>query len=45
MNENKGFKNAAITVNMLWIFLFILVPNLIVVVISFLERDPVGFFR
>ncbi|MBI9088135.1 MAG: ABC transporter permease subunit [Desulfobacterium sp.] len=45
MNENKGFKNTAITVNMLWICLFVLVPNLIVVVISFLERDPAGFFR
>ncbi|ACN14484.1 PotB2 [Desulforapulum autotrophicum HRM2] len=45
MNETKRFKHTAISVNMLWIFFFVLVPNLMVVAISLVERDPVSFFR
>ncbi len=45
MNETRLFKRTAIGVNMLWIFLFVLVPNLMVVAVSLVERDPVSFFR
>jgi len=45
MNETKLFKRTAISVNMLWIFVFVLVPNLMVVAISLVERDTVSFFR
>lgn len=45
MNETKLFKHTAISINMFWIFVFVLVPNLMVVAISLVERDAVSFFR
>ena len=45
MNETRLFKRTAISINMFWIFVFVLVPNLMVVAISLVERDVVSFFR
>lgn len=45
MTERSGFKNTVVAVVCFWIVLFVLLPNLMVVVASFLERDPGRFVR
>ncbi len=44
MNERQGFKFFAVFINMAWFALFVLVPGLMVVGISFLTRDMGSFF-
>jgi spermidine/putrescine transport system permease protein len=44
MNERQGFKFSAIFLNMAWFTVFVLVPGLMVLVISFLTRDTGSFF-
>lgn len=44
MNERQGFKFFAVFLNMAWFAVFVLVPGLMVVVISFLTRDTGTFF-
>lgn len=44
MNDRQGFKFFAIFLNMGWFAVFVLVPGLMVVVISFLTRDTGSFF-
>lgn len=43
MNRLLSFKHTAIFLIVSWILVFILVPNLLVVIISFLERDEARF--
>lgn len=45
MTERSGFKHTVVAVVCVWIVLFVLLPNLMVVVASFLERDPDRFVR
>jgi spermidine/putrescine transport system permease protein len=44
MNERQGFKFFAVFLNMAWFAVFVLVPGLMVVVVSFLARDTGTFF-
>lgn len=44
MNERQGFKFFAVFINMAWFAVFVLVPGLMVVGISFLTRDTGSFF-
>ncbi|MCG8565822.1 MAG: ABC transporter permease subunit [Desulfobacterales bacterium] len=45
MAESRLFKQSAIGLNMAWILAFVLLPSLLVIVASFLERDPVHFVK
>lgn len=45
MTERSAFKNAVVAVVCFWIVLFVFLPNLMVVVTSFMERDPDRFVR
>ena len=45
MTERSTFKTAVVAVVGFWIVAFVLLPNLMVLVASFLERDDVGFLR
>ena len=45
INDSKGFRSTAIGLNIVWIVLFVLIPSLLVVVTSILERDPVHFVK
>jgi spermidine/putrescine transport system permease protein len=44
MNERQGFKFVAVFLNMGWFALFVLIPGLMVVGISFMTRDVGTFF-
>ena len=44
MNERQGFKFVAVFLNMAWFAVFVLVPGLMVVGISFMTRDTATFF-
>ncbi|MCF8126544.1 MAG: spermidine/putrescine ABC transporter permease PotB [Desulfotignum sp.] len=44
MNEKQRFKFFAVSLNLGWLAVFVLVPGLMVVVISFLTRDISSFF-
>ncbi len=45
MAESRMFKQSAIGLNMLWIFCFVLLPSLLVMGASIMERDPIHFVR
>ena len=45
MTERSTFKTTVVAVICSWIVLFVLLPNLMVVAASFLERDPNRFVR
>ncbi len=44
MNERQGFKFIAVFLNMGWFAMFVLIPGMMVVGISFMSRDTVTFF-
>lgn len=44
MNERQGFKFIAVFLNMAWFAVFVLVPGLMVIGISFTTRDTGSFF-
>lgn len=44
MNERQGFKFIAVFLNMAWFAVFVLVPGLMVISISFTTRDTGSFF-
>ena len=45
MGESNLLKQTSIGLNMAWIFGFVLLPSLLVVAASFMERDPVHFVK
>ncbi|MEE4359027.1 MAG: spermidine/putrescine ABC transporter permease PotB [Desulfococcaceae bacterium] len=45
MTEKSFFRRSAIGIVFFWITLFVLIPNLLVIISSFLERDPAHFIR
>lgn len=45
MNERQGFKFIAVFLNMGWFAVFVLIPGIMVVGISFMTRDTGTFFR
>ncbi|MGC9325239.1 MAG: ABC transporter permease, partial [Desulfomonilia bacterium] len=45
MVRQSRFRNIAVGITLLWITIFVIVPYLFVVVVSFLERDPAHIIR